>query len=232
MPNTVPPLTTVPGLQRYRQEAEDAAPDLTVHCAFRLIPGMDALQVRQFADAGILAGKYYPDGATTNSRGGLTSWRQVEEALAAMEEADIVLCVHGEEPSAPVLEREEAFLPVFSEIRQAFPRLRMVLEPVSTAAAVSMIADDPGPSAATVTIQHLYYTLDNMLGGLLNPHLFCKPVVKFENDRKAIVEQLLKANPRFFFGSDSAPHAKSAKESDCVPAGCYTAPMALPALAS
>ena len=230
MPNTTPPLVTAREVLEYRRRAEDAAPGLEVLTAFRLMPGTTEADVRALAAAGVPAGKYYPDGATTNSAGGLTDWRQIEGALSAMEGTGIVLCVHGENPSAPVLDREEAFLPVFREIRRAFSGLKMVLEHVSSAAAVRTVAESDGPTAATVTVQHLLFTLDDLIGGLLNPHLFCKPVVKFEKDRRAIRDMVLAGDPRFFFGSDSAPHIREYKESDRCPAGTYTAPMALPAL--
>ena len=232
MPNTTPPLVTVEDVLEYRRRAEEAAPGLEVLAAFRLMPGATEIDVRALAASGVPAGKYYPDGATTNSAGGLTGWRQIEGALSVMEETGMVLCIHGEDPSAPVLDREEAFLPVFREIRRAFPGLKIVLEHVSSAAAVRMVAESDGPTAATVTVQHLLFTLDDLIGRLLNPHLFCKPVVKFERDRRAIREAVLAGNSRFFFGSDSAPHLREHKESDRCPAGVYTAPMALPALVS
>jgi len=232
MPNTLPPLTTPDEISAYRKIARDAAPDLDVLIAFRLMPDTGGEEVSALADSGVRAGKYYPDGATTNSKGGLSNWRQIESALAVMEESGMVLCLHGEEPTASVLMREEAFLPVFWEIREAFPRLKMILEHVSSAAGVQAVIDDQGPSAATVTVQHLLFTLDDLMGGSLNPHLFCKPVVKTDEDRKAIQERILDGDRRFFFGSDSAPHEKGRKESPHCPAGAYTAPMALPALVS
>jgi dihydroorotase len=230
MPNTTPPLVSPEDVLQYGKSAEEAAPGLEVLTAFRLMPRCSEEDVRALAAAGVPAGKYYPDGATTNSAGGLSDWRQIDGALAAMEETGLVLCLHGEAPSAPVLDREEAFLPVFREIRQAFPRLKMILEHVSSSAGVRIISESDGLTAATVTVQHLLFTLDDLLGGLLNPHLFCKPVVKFDEDRRAIRDRVLAGDSRFFFGSDSAPHLRESKESDCCPAGAYTAPMALPAL--
>lgn len=231
MPNTNPPLTTVDALLEYRRTAESAAPGLSVIPTFRLMPYMRRDDILALAHANVLAGKYYPDGATTHSEGGITHWRQVEEAIATMQECGIVLCIHGEDPDAPVLEREEAFLPIFKQIRQSYPNLKMVLEHVSSAAGVRMILEDDGPSVASITVQHLLFTLDDLIGALLNPHLFCKPVVKARQDREAIEEVVLQGNPKFFFGSDSAPHAKEGKLSGQCPAGAYTAPMILPALA-
>ena len=232
MPNTVPPLVRPEEILEYRRQAMEAAPGLEVLGTFRLMPGMGEADIQALAAAEILAGKYYPDGATINSAGGVRDWRQIQEALAAMEKTGMVLCIHGEDPAASVLDREEAFLPAFMEIRLAFPRLKMILEHVSSAAGVKAVLDasDIGPTAATITVQHMYYTLDDLLGGMLNPHLFCKPVVKFDSDRTAITERILADDKRFFFGSDSAPHLKGAKESDCCPAGAYTAPLALQAV--
>ena len=254
MPNTVPPLTSPGAIAAYRRKAEAsgggdsgaAAPAAViseasgggggglfrVYPAFRLMPGMTPAEIHALADSGVIAGKYYPDGATTNSRGGLTRWKQAEAALEVMQERDVVLCVHAEDPEAPVLERERAFLPVFGEIRRRFPRLRMILEHISCADSVRMVSGDEGPTAATVTVQHLACTLDDLLGGHFNPHLYCKPVVKLAEDRESIRRMVFNGHPRFFFGSDSAPHARELKESDSCPAGAYTAPMILPALAT
>ena len=231
MPNTIPPLVTVEHLVEYRKHAESAASGLTVLPAFRLMPTTSAEDVAKLSQFGVPAGKYYPDGATTNSSGGLVHWRQIEEALAAMEEHDVVLSIHGENPSAPVLEREEAFLPVLAEIRQSFPKLRIILEHVSTAAGVHYVMEDQGPTAATITLHHLLFTLDDLLGGSLDAHLFCKPVVKTAADREALTQRILASDSRFFFGSDSAPHPVVKKQSGRAPAGSYSAPVLLPALA-
>ncbi len=231
MPNTLPPLISAKDIKEYCQRAEAACPGLSVLAAFRLMPGMQSQTIADLAAANVIAGKYYPDGATTNSQGGIVSWHQIEEALGAMEANGIVLCVHGEDPDAPILDREAAFLPVFNQIRRAFPLLKMVLEHVSTAEGVRIIQEDPGPSAATITVHHLLFSLDDLLGGLMHPHLFCKPVIKTLVHRQAIEDVVLSGDPRFFFGSDSAPHPKEKKQSDSCPAGVYSAPVILPALA-
>ena len=207
MPNTVPPLTSPGAIAAYRRKAEASGGGglFRVYPSFRLMPGMTPAEIHALADSGVIAGKYYPDGATTNSRGGLTRWKQAEAALEVMQERDVVLCVHAEDPEAPVLERERAFLPVFGEIRRRFPRLRMILEHISCADSVRMVSGDEGPTAATVTVQHLACTLDDLLGGHFNPHLYCKPVVKLAEDRESIRRMVFNGHPRFFFGSDSAP---------------------------
>ena len=230
MPNTIPPLCSPEDIRAYRQAAENACPGLEVQVAFRLMPGMTAIEIKALADTGILAGKLYPDGATTNSENGISHWQQIRDALAAMEEYGIVLCIHGEDPDAPVLDRERAYLSVFREIRRSFPKLKMILEHVSSADGVRLVMEDNGPTAATVTPQHLMFTLDDLLGGLLKPHLFCKPILKLQADRMAIEEVVLSGHKRFFFGSDSAPHTQEKKHSDCCPAGVYSAPVLLPLL--
>lgn len=232
MPNTVPPLTEASDILEYSRAAESACSGLRVWTAFQLMEGMSGAHIAALAAAGVRVGKYYPNGATTNSQSGVSDWHDVSSAIEAMEKHGLVLCVHGEDPSAPVLDREEAFLPTFQEIRRTFPGLKMVLEHVSTANGVRMILEDRGPSAATVTVQHLLFTLDDLLGGLLNPHLFCKPVLKTQAHRQAIERVVFEGHPKFFFGSDSAPHEPARKHSDSCPAGVYTAPMILPALAA
>jgi dihydroorotase len=142
-----------------------------------------------------------------------------------------VLCVHGEDPEAPSLGRETAFLPQIEKIMARWPRMRIVLEHLSTAEAAAFVASGPPPLAATLTAHHLLYTIDDMLGGGLNPHLFCKPILKSAADRSALRAAAFSGSPKFFFGSDSAPHPRSRKESASAPGGVYSAPTAVPALA-
>jgi dihydroorotase len=151
--------------------------------------------------------------------------------LDAMEERGLVLCVHGEDPEAASLDRETAFLPRVEELLRRWPRLRIVLEHLSTAEAVDFVASGPRTIAATLTAHHLLYTIDDLLGGGLNPHLFCKPVLKSAGDREALRKAAFSGSPNFFFGSDSAPHQRAKKESASAPGGVYSAPTAIPALA-
>ena len=232
MPNTIPPLVTVESLLEYRQLAEAAAPGLEVLTAFYLTPSTTPEDIQDLAAAGIPAGKYYPAGVTTNSSRGLSGWKQIEGALGEMEDQGMVLSIHGEDPSAAVLEREASFIPDFLEIRKAFPKLKIILEHVSSAQGVRAVQEAQEPTAATITLQHLLFTLEDLLGGSLNPHLFCKPIVKFEKDRRAIQERVLTGDKRFFFGSDSAPHPVGKKESGSIPGGSYSAPVILPVLVS
>lgn len=234
MPNTVSPVADAPSVARYRAEIMGALPkgaEFLPLMTFKLLPGMSARSVEACAAAGAIAGKYYPAGSTTNAADGPASPDSVAEALAAMEEADIVLCLHGEDAEAPALERERVFLDTVEEILSRWPRLRVVLEHLSTKEAVDFVASGPARLGATVTAHHLLFTIDDMLGAGLNPHLFCKPLIKGDKDRAALRQAVFSASPRFFFGSDSAPHARAAKESGFAPAGVYSSPAAIPALA-
>jgi dihydroorotase len=190
--------------------------------------------IRDAAAAGVVAAKLYPEGVTTNSGDGVRDVLALGEVFAAMSDAGLVLCLHGESPDAFCLDREERFLAeVLPGLARSFPDLRIVLEHVSTAAAVDWVRrHDGGNVAATVTVHHLLLTLDDVVGGLLAPHHFCKPVAKRPDDRAAIVAAAVGGDPRFFLGTDSAPHPRAAKESAHGCAGVFTAPVALPLLAT
>jgi len=232
MPNTMPPIADVSSLARYREEIAGFTSDsgFLPLMAFKLLPGMEAKTVDACVAAGAVAGKYYPAGATTNAADGPSSPEAVADALEAMEEADIVLSIHGEAPEAPSLEREKAFLGTVERIMDRWPRLRIVLEHLSTKESVDFVSSGPDRLGATITAHHLLFTIDDMLGSGLNPHLFCKPILKSAGDRAALREAAFSASPRFFFGSDSAPHERAAKESASAPGGVYSAPTAIPAL--
>lgn len=246
MPNTVPPIASAASVEAYRAAILSAvAPRAFLPLmSFKLLPGMGAKTVLECAAAGAVAGKYYPAGATTNSADGLANPDQAEEALAAMEEAGLVLCVHGEDPAAPVLEREEAFLRTMEHILARYPKLKVVLEHVSTKAALDFVRANarnagardgrggaaPARLSATVTTHHLLCTLDDLMGGPLRPALHCKPPLRPAADRDALREAVLSGEPFLFFGSDSAPHPAAAKRGGAAPAGVYSSPVALPAL--
>lgn len=233
MPNTVPPIVDATSLLRYRAEIVGSLPERSQFSpllAFKLLPGMDANTIKACAAAGAIAGKYYPAGATTNAADGPSDPETVAEALGAMEELGIVLSIHGEAPEAPSFEREAAFLVTIERIMARWPGLRIVLEHLSTVEAVDFVASGPERLGATITAHHLLLTIDDMLGGGLNPHLFCKPIIKSAVDREALRKAAFSGSPRFFFGSDSAPHPRAAKESASAPGGIYSAPTAIPAL--
>lgn len=234
MPNVVPPLTGPAAMADYGR-AVTAAVAASGYASrplacFKLVPGMGRDAVLACAAAGAVAGKYYPAGATTNSADGVPEPAAVAEELAAMQDAGLVLSIHGEDPEAPVLERERAFLGVVDGIVGAYPRLRVSLEHLSCAESVRAVLAWPERVAATITAHHLSYTIDDLLGGGLGPELFCKPVLKSAADRAALLEAAVSGSPRFFFGSDSAPHPPEAKAAGA--AGCYAAPVALSLLAA
>lgn len=234
MPNTLPPIAGAAEIAGYRRVLEAAVPrglDFLPLMTFKLLPGMDAATVRACAAAGAVAGKYYPAGATTNAADGPRNPEEVAVALDAMEEAGLVLSIHGEAPDAPAFEREARFLETVASILERWPRLKVALEHLSSAAAVDFVAAGPERLAGTITAHHLLYTADAFLGGSLNPHLFCKPIIKFAADRDALRKAAFSGSPKFFFGSDTAPHPRAAKESGSAPGGIYSAPTAIPALA-
>jgi len=230
MPNTLPPIIDPPGLKSYKNAIEHEAPGLEALMAFKLLPGMKPEIAMEMKNAGALIGKLYPTGATTNAEDGISHYRQIKDILAAMEECGMVLSIHGEHPGAPVLEREISYLKELKMIIQDFPRLKIVLEHLSCRESLTFLEEMPDHIAGTVTTHHLLYTLDDLMGGALKPHLFCKPVVKREEDRLALVKAVCSGHPKLFFGSDSAPHLKGNKEAGSCSAGAFSATVALPLL--
>lgn len=180
----------------------------------------------------LLAAKYYPRGVTTNSTDGVSNPEKVYPILELMEEHGLVLCLHAEEPGVFSLEREEHFVRRWlGLLRERFPKLKIVVEHVSSTAAADIVALAGPNVAATVTVHHLLLTLDDVIGDKLKPHHFCKPIAKRAEDRETLLDYVTSGNPKFFLGTDSAPHAKSKKEcADCC-AGVFTAPVALALLA-
>ncbi len=238
MPNTLPPISDVHRLEAYRVEVERALEALPAHArfeplfTFKILPGMKSTDIEALARAGAVAGKYYPSGATTNAADGPHSFDEVEEALSTMEALSLVLCIHGEDPEAPVLERERAFLPSVEKLLARHPQLRTVLEHLSDAQSVRFVEHGPENLAATITAHHLLFTIDDMIGESMNPHLYCKPVLKFAADREALRAAVMSGSKKFFFGSDSAPHPREKKECGASASGVYASPSALPALVS
>jgi dihydroorotase len=177
-----------------------------------------------------VAAKLYPAHATTNSAHGVTDIANIRPALAAMERAGMVLCVHGEvtDPSVDIFDREAVFLErVLTPLMRDFPGLRIVLEHITTADAAQFVADGPATLAATITPQHLHLNRNALFAGGLRPHAYCLPVVKRERHRLAVCAAAVSGSPKFFLGTDSAPHAVEAKESSCGCAGIFNAPYAL-----
>ena len=228
MPNLLPPVNDLNSVQAYRQRITDAVGEESFK------PLMTAF-FRDFTEKELIALqrevigiKLYPDGVTTNSMGGVSSLRDAEPILHLMEDLDIPLMVHGETDGF-VLDRENEFLDIYEKWAKKFPKLRITMEHITTEEAVKLVSDYEN-LRATVTLHHLVLTLDDVIGGMLNPHYFCKPIIKRPEDREAIMEAVLEAHPKLMFGSDSAPHPRSAKESAQGAAGVFSAPVLLPCL--
>ena len=230
MPNTSPPIVTASDLVEYRNQINAAAPGFEPLMSFKVNDSINPDGVERLADAGAIAGKYYPAGVTTNAEDGLDDPRKAEAVFMAMQERDLVLCVHAENPDGSILEREAEFHPTIEWIVEGFPKLRVVVEHVSDARTVRLVREMPPRVAATITVHHLLFTIDDLLGNGIRPHLYCKPLLKQGHDRSAIEEVVLSGHPRFFYGSDSAPHQLAAKECACGAAGVYSAPIAIPLL--
>ena len=230
MPNLVPPVADLERLEWYTGEVRRAVGEhiFTPYMAlfFRNYSEADLAAVRE----SIIGIKLYPEGVTTNSEGGVKSVSDAEQTMAMMQDMDIPLLVHGEVPESFVMDRESDFLPTYDELAQKFPRLKIIMEHITTAAAVKLL-DRYENVHATETLQHLLITLDDVAGGLLNPHLFCKPSAKRPEDRDALLHAALTAHPKLMFGSDSAPHPLEKKECCGCAAGVFTAPVALAMLA-
>ncbi|MCO5119987.1 MAG: dihydroorotase [Burkholderiaceae bacterium] len=245
MPNLRPPVVTVAQALAYRTRIEAALADalsqgeLAAEAAASFRPLMTLYltdrtspeEIRHGVESGaVSAVKLYPAGATTNSDAGVTDMRRVAPALAAMERHGLPLLVHGEvaDPAVDVFDRERVFIErVMTPLRRDFPALRVVFEHVTTAEAVQYVRDVDGPVAATMTPQHLLYNRNAIFTGGLRPHWYCLPVLKRERHRLALVEAATSGDPRFFLGTDSAPHAARLKEHAAACAGCYTAPHAI-----
>ncbi len=234
MPNLRPPVATVAIAGAYRERILAARPlesRFEPLMTLYLTDNTSAGEVAHAKASGFVhAIKYYPAGATTNADSGVTSLDRAYPALAAMEREGVVLAVHGEVTDADidVFDRERVFIDRhLSRIVRDFPALRIVLEHATTAEAVDFVLTAPSTVAATITPQHLLYSRNAMLVGGVRPHLYCLPVLKRETHREALVRAATSGNPKFFLGTDSAPHARATKEHACGCAGCYSAPAAL-----
>ncbi len=229
MPNLVPPVTTGALASAYRERILAARP---AHSAFEpimtiyLTDTTTAQDIKAAKAAGVLAAKMYPAGATTNSHSGVSSLSSLFPVLAALVENDMLLLVHGEvtEAHVDIFDREKVFIEQhLSQIVAKFPDLRIVLEHITTADAVEFVRNSSANVAATITPQHLMLNRNDMLVGGIRPHNYCLPVLKRATHQQALRAVVASGNPKFFLGTDSAPHAKHRKESACGCAGCYSA---------
>ena len=237
MPNLAPPVTTAAAASAYRDRILAAAgpsftPLMTAYLTDDIAP--DEIG-RGHGDGTWVAAKLYPAGATTNSASGVTDIRNISSVLERMERIGMVLCVHGEvtDPSVDVFDREAVFIDrVLSGVARDFPDLKIVFEHVTTRDAVQFV-EASGPNvAATLTPHHLIINRNALFAGGLRPHAYCLPVAKREEHRLAVRKAATSGNPKFFLGTDSAPHAREAKESGCGCAGIFNAPFALESYAA
>ncbi|KAK9469066.1 hypothetical protein V1512DRAFT_234320 [Lipomyces arxii] len=225
MPNLVPPLTAVKDVLAYKSRLEEVDSEVTYVMTLYLSTAITPEVIHEAAKAGITGVKCYPAGVTTNSDYGVNSYVPYYPTFAAMEEENMVLNLHGECPSAGhihVLNAEQEFLPTLKDLHTRFPKLRIVLEHCTSAAAVAAVKECGPTVAATITAHHLSLIIDNWAG---NAHNYCKPVAKLPSDRDALVEAATSGSPKFFFGSDSAPHPVVNKEkAKGYSAGVFTQP--------
>ena len=233
MPNLVPPVTTIEAVKSYKNRIKEAIGDEAFDPLMTLFFRNDyTYEFLKEAKEHISAVKLYPSGITTNSESGVNNMdiEELRGVFEAMSELEIPLCVHGETDGF-VMDRETEFGLVYEEFATNFPKLKIIMEHITTKNSVDLL-DKYDNLHATITLHHLYITLDDVAGGLLKPHLFCKPIAKRYEDREALLEVALSAHPKVMFGSDSAPHPTHAKECCGCAAGVFTAPIALAALAS
>jgi dihydroorotase len=234
MPNLVPPVTSVEAASAYRDRILAALPagvDFTPLMTCYLTDDADPAEIVQGHAAGVFtACKLYPAGATTNSASGVTDVANIRGVLAAMERAGMPLLVHGEvtDRAVDVFDREAVFIDrVLQPLLRDFPGLKVVMEHITTADAADFVRQVGPNVAATITPQHLHLSRNALFDGGLRPHAYCLPVLKRERHRLAVRAAATGGSPKFFLGTDSAPHAVSAKESGCGCAGIFNAPFAL-----
>jgi dihydroorotase len=233
MPNLRPPVTTAAMATAYRQRIVQALPEgsgfqplMTLYLTDNTAPD----EIRRARDAGVVALKLYPAGATTNSDAGVTDLKKTYRTLEAMQREGLLLLVHGEvtDPEIDLFDREAVFVEqVMQPLRRDFPELKVVFEHITTQEAAQYVAESDRFTAATVTAHHLLYNRNALFVGGLRPHYYCLPVLKREVHRQALVAAATSGSPKFFLGTDSAPHAAALKEQSVCGAGCFTAPLAL-----
>jgi dihydroorotase len=234
MPNLKPPVVTVDEARSYRERIVAALPKgssfeplMTLYLTDNTPPG----EIAKAAASGFVkAVKYYPAGATTNSDSGVTDLAKCDAVFEAMAAHRVPLLVHGEvtDPEVDIFDRERVFIErSLAPLLQRFPKLRVVLEHITTSEAADFVGRAPDNVAATITAHHLLMNRNALFAGGIRPHHFCLPVLKRESHRAALVKAAVSGNPKFFLGTDTAPHARGTKESCCGSAGMYTAHAAL-----
>jgi len=230
MPNLRPPVTTTEAALRYRERVRAALPPgasfeplMTLYLTDNTAPGEIATAR---ASGAVHAVKYYPAGATTNSESGVTDLAKCERVFEAMEKHGLPLLVHGEvtDPGVDIFDREAVFLErVLAPLVERYSGLKIVMEHITTRQAAQFVMQAPPRVAATITAHHLLLNRNALLEGGIRPHHYCLPIVKREEHRLALVAAATSGSPKFFLGTDSAPHARDTKEASCGCAGIYTA---------
>ncbi len=237
MPNLAPPVTTVMQATAYRDRIIAATgPGFTPLMTAYLTDQADPDELARGRDNGVwVAAKLYPAGATTNSASGVTDIAHLRPALARMEMIGMPLLVHGEvtDPDVDIFDREAVFIDrILTGLVRDFPALKIVFEHITTRQAAQFVADAPANVAATITPQHLHLSRNALFEGGFRPHAYCLPVLKREEHRLAVRASAVSGSPKFFLGTDSAPHSQGAKESACGCAGIFNAPFALESYAT
>lgn len=234
MPNLKPPVVTVDQANKYRQEIMDCLPaghHFEPLMTLYLTPDTTVAEVEKVSlSEQVFAFKFYPAGATTNSDAGVSGLDAAYPLFEAMQKHRVPLLIHGEvtEPDADIFDRERIFVEsALVRLVRDFPELRIVLEHVTTLEAVQFVESSSIHVGATVTPQHLLYNRNAILAGGIKPHFYCLPVLKREKHRQALLKAVTSGNPKFFLGTDSAPHQTHLKENACGCAGCYSAPIAM-----
>lgn len=239
MPNLVPPVKTAEQAQAYRERILAHLPKngvfeplMTLYLTDKTTPQDIEMAVK----SGIVkAVKLYPAGATTNSADGVTNLANCTDVFSKMQELGLPLLVHGEVTHShiDIFDREKKFIDeVMVNLIAKFPKLKIVFEHITTSDAVDFVLTQGDNVGATITPQHLLFNRNDMLVGGIKPHFYCLPILKRQSHQKALIEIATSGNPKFFIGTDSAPHATHTKENACGCAGCYSAPLALPLYAT
>lgn len=233
MPNLRPAVTSIESINAYRKRILAVLHKDTKFNPYMTFYLNDSVSVDELEQATqysyILGAKFYPAGATTNSEAGATSLKKLYPLLEVLQHNDLVLQLHGEVTHSDIFEREELFINEYLKpLVKNFPKLRIILEHISTQKAVDYVLEAPANVSATITPHHLLYNRNQLLAGGIKPHYYCLPILKHEQDQKALQRAICSGSPKFFAGTDSAPHSIKDKESSCGCAGIYSAPYALP----
>jgi dihydroorotase len=229
MPNLVPPVMTAEQALSYKNRilaARPAGSQFEPLMVLYLTDSTDPAEIVRAKAAGVTACKLYPAGATTNSASGVTDVQKIYPVLETMQKVGMPFLLHGEvtDSAIDIFDREKVFIDrTFSQLVKNFPELNMVLEHITTADAAAFVTEAPVNVAATITAHHLLYNRNHMLAGSIRPHYYCLPILKRNTHQEALIKAAISSNPKFFLGTDSAPHAKDKKEAACGCAGSYTA---------